>query len=396
MRKLMYLIVVTLILGLVLTGCSLLPNVGQVPNTEQKYNENNANPNLPFFKPRELVAGQNIVVGTVTVSNDAENLYVIYKTDDEWKITETHLAVADSLEGIPQTKKGNPIPGKFPYSSNHDPAVTECTYTIPLENLGAELCIAAHAKVEKQIDGVIIQEETAWGYGDDFDGANWATYFNYTVTVFPPVYLQLYSIGDGTAEWTDEQAYSGNYSVKFHAVNWGEDGFALSIPVDNIPLNELTELSYWRNGVSFLPKTYDYAPPSVLLCIDANNDGVLDFGINEALSYGPLGDDAILVIGDDWTATDVGWSEVDVLTKDWRYGMAWWIDKNGWSGWLTYSSLEGFIAAGGFGPSDAGFPCTIDPADHIMLIVIAGGNPDGDVYIDDITINGETYDLEPD
>lgn len=109
-----------------------------------------------------------------------------------------------------------------------------------------------------------------------------------------------------------------------------------------------------------------------------------------------MGDDAILVIGDDWTATDVGWSEVDVLTKDWRYGMAWWIDKNGWSGWLTYSSLEGFIAAGGFGPSDAGFPCTIDPADHIMLIVIAGGNPDGDVYIDDITINGETYDLEPD
>jgi hypothetical protein len=36
MKKLSYLIVLTLILGLVLTGCSLLSNVGQVPSTEQK------------------------------------------------------------------------------------------------------------------------------------------------------------------------------------------------------------------------------------------------------------------------------------------------------------------------------------------------------------------------
>ena len=35
MKKLYYLIVLTLILGLVLTGCSLLSNVGQVPTTEQ-------------------------------------------------------------------------------------------------------------------------------------------------------------------------------------------------------------------------------------------------------------------------------------------------------------------------------------------------------------------------
>jgi len=35
MKKLIYLIVIALILGLVLTGCSLLSNVGQVPATEQ-------------------------------------------------------------------------------------------------------------------------------------------------------------------------------------------------------------------------------------------------------------------------------------------------------------------------------------------------------------------------
>ena len=35
MKKLMYLIVLVLILGLVLTGCSLLSNVGQVPTAGQ-------------------------------------------------------------------------------------------------------------------------------------------------------------------------------------------------------------------------------------------------------------------------------------------------------------------------------------------------------------------------
>jgi len=404
MKKLIYLIVAIVALGLVLTGCSLLSNVGQVPNTEEKYNENNPNPNLPFG-PGELVAGQNTVIGTVTVSNDDTSLYVIYDTTgSDWVITETHLEVAAELTDIPQTKKGNPIPGKFEYSTEHDPAVTEHTYTIPLEDGNKVLCIAAHAKVEKRIDGEIIQEETAWAGDLPFDGKNWATYSKYTVTQAPV--LQFCTAGDGISELTTEQAYSGIYSVKFHTDSWGETSldayntttilkYAAGIPVD-IPLNEITELSYWRNGVGFLPKIYDYAPPAVLLCIDANNDGKLDFDTCDALSYGPLGDDAILVIEADWIATDNGWSKVDVLAKDWRWGTAWWIDKNGWSGWLIYSSLEEVIAAGGFDLSDAGYPCPIDPTDHIMLVVIAGGNPDGDVYIDDITINSETYDLEPD
>ncbi|GAI60663.1 unnamed protein product, partial [marine sediment metagenome] len=100
-------------------------------------------------------------------------------------------------------------------------------------------------------------------------------------------------------------------------------------------------------------------------------------------------------IGADWIATDNGWTMVDVLAKDWRWGTASWFDKNGWSGWVSLSSLQEFINAGGFGPSDAGNPCTIDPADNVMLVVIAGGNPDGDVYIDDIGINALTYDFEP-
>jgi len=199
------------------------------------------------------------------------------------------------------------------------------------------------------------------------------------------------TLNSATAEWSTDQAHSGSYSVKFHAEVWGKDAYALSIPVD-VPLNGITELSYWRNGM-----VYDYAPPTVLLCIDANGDGRLDFSTQDVIDVlmsweksGLLGDDAILGVEGDWV--DTGWTQVDVLAKDWRWGGAWWFDKNGWSGWLSCSSLEEFIEAGGLGPSDAGFPCPIHPTDHVMLVVIAGGNPDGDLYVDAITVNGVTYD----
>ncbi|MBA7582438.1 hypothetical protein ES708_24366 [subsurface metagenome] len=184
MKKLSYLIVLALILGLSLAGCTLLSNIGQVPTTEQS--------GITCLMERiveetltQLIAGQNIEVGTVSVWNDGSNLYVRYETIDDWKMTETHLAVADLLDKIPQTKKGNPIPGKFEHSMEHDPSVTEYTYTIPLVwDYGEELFIAAHAVVVS--DSIIFQKETAWGSGDPFPGKNWATFFYYTVDKPPP------------------------------------------------------------------------------------------------------------------------------------------------------------------------------------------------------------------
>jgi len=143
MKKLSYLIILTLILGLVLTGC-LLSNVGQVPTTERKPNEIAEG----IFEVGALVAGKDFEVGTVIVSNDTENLYVKYLiTAPNWCLTETHLHVAESWEVIPQ-KNGNPIPGKFDYKLEHD-CVKEYTYEVPwvLEPC-TKLFIAAHAVVE--------------------------------------------------------------------------------------------------------------------------------------------------------------------------------------------------------------------------------------------------------
>jgi len=128
-----------------------------------------------------LYAGQNIDAGEIRVWNDSETLYVKYFTDG-WCITETHLHVATSLEGIPQTRKGNPIPGKFDKKGEHE-CEMEITYAIDLKEMewkcDQKLYIAAHAVVQKKDNESV--EETAWGKGIEFPGNNWATYFNYTI-----------------------------------------------------------------------------------------------------------------------------------------------------------------------------------------------------------------------
>jgi hypothetical protein len=104
----------------------------------------------PYTIP--LIAGQHITVGEVKVWNDSNNLYVKYEiTEEGWCLDETHLAVATSLEGIPQADGGNPPPGQFPYMHEDLGCVTSDLYTIPLDEFvvecGKNLFIAAHAKV---------------------------------------------------------------------------------------------------------------------------------------------------------------------------------------------------------------------------------------------------------
>ena len=133
----------------------------------------------------DLIAGQHYDIGDVLVWNDADYLYVQYLVDNaDWCLTLTHLEVATSLDGIPQTKKGNPIPGKFGYSSEHA-CVTEFTYQIErIWDIGDELYIAAHAEAkqllgyEGDLAGLIAglpDQVTALVYfpGDQFGGPSY-------------------------------------------------------------------------------------------------------------------------------------------------------------------------------------------------------------------------------
>lgn len=133
----------------------------------------------------DLIAGQHTDAGDVLVWNDANYLYVKYTAEPGWCITETHLAVAETLAGIPQTKTGNPIPGRFENSGDYKKCETEVLYVYDLAAHGWDVCdqsltIAAHAVV-KTGDKKHERTETAWGNGEQFEGKNWAMYFGYTV-----------------------------------------------------------------------------------------------------------------------------------------------------------------------------------------------------------------------
>jgi hypothetical protein len=114
-----------------------------------------------------LFAGQHIDVGTLSVWNDANTLYVQYDTVG-WTMSETHLYV-DSEP--PDTS----APGQFPYKHEGLGDVNTDLYEIPLNGWvpGTVLYVAAHADVCAEGQGVpplgaesaiqvIIAEVTLW------------------------------------------------------------------------------------------------------------------------------------------------------------------------------------------------------------------------------------------
>lgn len=154
----------------------------------------------------ELIAGQDTEVGYVRVWRASNNLlkikYVI--TEDGWTLDETHLAVAESFDAIPQNKKGNPKIGHFPYNDDHDSCIwynnQVVQYNIDLSSdfpdlynpdtgkYEGTLYIAVHAVVQKLVGydsegNPIYDEETAWAdtYGQPFPGNSWALWFTFTL-----------------------------------------------------------------------------------------------------------------------------------------------------------------------------------------------------------------------
>lgn len=130
----------------------------------------------------DFLAGQHILAGNITVTNDQTNLYVTYTTTGSWQLQETHLYVG-SFEGLPKTSTGNPKIGNFPYKDSLSAGETTYTYTVPLSSLGDDQCfvIAAHASVvQLGPDGEVTQQQTAWGAGNQFnESGSWATYSVY-------------------------------------------------------------------------------------------------------------------------------------------------------------------------------------------------------------------------
>ncbi len=143
-------------------------------------------PPLEICEPdtMDLIAGQHIDSGDVTIINDNDNLIITITTQNGWSLSETHISVQDKEDDIPQNKKGNPKVGHFEYSESHNPNVEFYELTIPLDELpdGDTWAIAIHAVVQQIVDDEVDAEETAWKDGEPFvQKGNWAMYNTYDI-----------------------------------------------------------------------------------------------------------------------------------------------------------------------------------------------------------------------
>ncbi len=92
----------------------------------------------------DLLAGQNMLVGNVTIESDGINYTITYNiTDGGWCLTQTHLSVGVSPSDFPHTKSGNPKVGNFEYGESLECA-SSASYVVPVEE---GTYIAAHAVV---------------------------------------------------------------------------------------------------------------------------------------------------------------------------------------------------------------------------------------------------------
>jgi hypothetical protein len=128
-----------------------------------------------------LWGGKTINVGTVTVSNDEENLYVTYDTTGDWYLKEVHLYVLDYEPTERLT------PGQAPYKSGDISYATSYTFVVPLAGFDVTcdetvLWLQAHAAVVKIVDGEVVEGETAYG-GDITKPKKGSWYGNIKYTV---------------------------------------------------------------------------------------------------------------------------------------------------------------------------------------------------------------------
>lgn len=139
-----------------------------------------------------LYAGQDINAGTVSVRVDQRTLSVTYNTVGGWSLSQAHLWVGASMDDLPETKTGNPIPGQFPHRAVNLNGATSYTFTIPLSNPAIRFScpnaatvyyFAAHAALQRSNADGTLQTETGWADGSRITAkGSWATFSTFTLT----------------------------------------------------------------------------------------------------------------------------------------------------------------------------------------------------------------------
>ncbi|RPH41248.1 MAG: hypothetical protein EHM91_10315, partial [Planctomycetota bacterium] len=152
-----------------------------------------------------LLTDDAMVVGNVNVANSETALMVTLTTSAGWTFEKVRWAVGTELRHIPQTKGGEPIPGRFPLQRHSQAGATRETWRLPLiVEPGTVLTFAVNADVkfkapkddksapdpahEGDDENCIVA--SSWGEGTPFPKMKGAMSFTYTVQASAPPSLE--------------------------------------------------------------------------------------------------------------------------------------------------------------------------------------------------------------
>lgn len=153
------------------------------------------------------------VVGRTTIANSESTLTVTVVADEGWTLQQVRVGLGTTLSQIPQTRHGEPIPGRFPLQAKPQDGATTREWRLPLlVEPDTVLYFAVEAEVKKKElkdgdkkaqkndDDKNCVVDYAWGEGTRFPKQNGSMYFTYTVQrPGPPTLAGLYRT------WTQEQ-----------------------------------------------------------------------------------------------------------------------------------------------------------------------------------------------
>jgi len=227
----------------------------------------------------------NRTVGSVSVSNDATNIYVTYATPKQyWWLANTQLAVANSAAGIPLDDNGAASPWDFPLSGEHTPPITSVTYTVPLSSVKLSAGQTGYVSAMAGVEHPVVESEAGlegdwewivmWGIGNTSSTATQVIH-TFTVascngatvppdTTTPPPPPPTTTASGGVITITFDDGFATTYKNVYPVLK--DLGMVADAAVNPTPIDEgwgdymtpaqVQEL--WNNGWAVVSHTMDH------------------------------------------------------------------------------------------------------------------------------------------
>jgi hypothetical protein len=228
----------------------------------------------------DLIAGQHTDTGSVTVTNDDDEVMIAVDAAAPYLLAEVHIYVGTGE--IPVNQANIPAPGQFPYVVEFPEPVASYDLAVELAELGVgcddELNVAVHAVVVSFDDqGNEVFSETAWGFGDErFEASRWGWSFDYGVCCEEP--------GDEGRGCTLTQGYWSTHNSEAE-VPALQDAWPIAEDTQMCGMGMLDILQAEPNGDAWMILAAQYIAAQLNIASGATTPGLIDAAMQSAGEY---------------------------------------------------------------------------------------------------------------